>query len=238
MKFDRTDKKYLENRVKFSETYGKREIWSVIDHWGLYCGVSNLARCLSISDLIRENLAVPGHIAEFGSWRGANLLFMAKVLRIFDPHGSKVIHSFDSFAGLTEFAPEDGEASSLQGSYKGVLQELKDIIDLYEMQDEIYLHQGLIEDTLSVFLEQRPEIVFSCVYCDTDLYKSTSLILNSLHPHLSKGGVFVLDEWNYENFPGEGVAAKEFLQEYGDYYQMESIQKSRQPSLLLRKIKM
>jgi Macrocin-O-methyltransferase (TylF) len=237
MKFNQADQQYLDHRKKLSEKYGARELWSVIDHWGLYCGISNLARSLAVSDIIRNTLNVPGHIAEFGSWRGANLLLMAKLLRIFDPHGSKVVHSFDSFAGLTEFTAEDGKASELHGSYRGVLEELQDILSLYDMSDEVILHQGIIEETLPEFLDKRKEIVFSCVYCDTDLYKSTSMILNLLHPHLSKGGVFVLDEWNYENFPGEGIATKEFLDAFGDCYEMQSIQNSRQPSLLLRKIK-
>jgi Macrocin-O-methyltransferase (TylF) len=237
VKFEQTDRQYLDKRKTFSEKYGKRELWSIIDHWALYCGTANLARTIAISDIIRENLSIPGHIAEFGSWRGANLLYMAKLIRIFDPHGSKVIHSFDSFAGLTEFTAQDGEASKLEGSYQGVLEELEDVIDLYGMSDDVILHKGIIEETLELFLAERKEIVFSCVYCDTDLYASTALILKLLHPHLSKGGVFVLDEWNYENFPGEGIAVQEFMTEFGDYYSMESICHTRQPSLLLRKIK-
>jgi Macrocin-O-methyltransferase (TylF) len=238
MKFEKSDQKYLEERKKISEKYGDRELWSIVDHWGLYCGISNLARSIAVSDIVRENLSVPGHIAEFGSWRGANLLLMAKLVRIFGASSSKMIHSFDSFAGLTEFANEDGKAKELQGSYKGTFEELKEIIDLYEMSDEVILHRGLIEETLPAFLEKRKEIIFSCVYCDTDLYTSTSMILNLLHPRLSKGGVFVLDEWNYENFPGEGIAVNEFLQEFGDCYSVESIKNSRQPSLLIRKIRM
>jgi Macrocin-O-methyltransferase (TylF) len=238
MKFKDLDEKYLDNRKTLSEKYGARELWSVIDHWGLYCGISNLARALTISDIVRRTLAVPGHIAEFGSWRGANLLFMAKLLRIYEPHGSRVVHSFDSFVGLTEFASEDGCADKLKGSYRGILEELQDVIKIYDMVDEVILHQGIIEETLPKFLDERKEIVFSCIYCDTDLYKSTSVILNLLHPHLSKGGVFILDEWNYENFPGEGIATNEFIKDFSDYYAMESVQNSRQPSLLLRKIKM
>jgi hypothetical protein len=237
MKFTKSDQKYLAERKDFSEKYGSREIWSIVDHWSLYSGISSLARKLAIFDIIKNTLNIPGHIAEFGSWRGDNLMFMAKLLRILDPYGSKILHGFDSFEGLTEFTHQDGKASDLHGSYQGVLEELEDLITLYEMQDEVVLHKGLIEETLPDFLEARKEIIFSCIYCDTDLYKSTSIILNLLHPHLSKGGVFVLDEWNYENFPGEGIAVTEFLHSFGDAYEMQSIQNTRQPSLLIRKIK-
>src|SRR5438309_1415640 len=107
MKFAATDKKYLANRKLISEKYGERELWSVIDHWPLYCGIGNLARSMAIADLLKSTLEVPGHVAEFGSWRGANLLFLAKLLRIYDPHGSKQVHCFEGFEGLTTFAGPD-----------------------------------------------------------------------------------------------------------------------------------
>jgi hypothetical protein len=238
MKFEAIDRRYLSERKRLSEKYGLRELWSVVDHWPLYCGIANLARFMAISDILRGTLNVPGHVAEFGSWRGANLLFMAKLLRIYDPHGSKGIHCFDSFEGLTEFSEQDADASQFNGQYKGSFEELKDTVALYEMQDEIVIHKGLIEETLPKILDDNKALTFSLVYCDTDLYRSTRTILQYLHPRLAKGAVFVFDEWNKENFPGEGVAVNEFLKEFGDWYEVETILHTRQPSLLIRKIKM
>ena len=73
MKFRNIDKRYLEERKKLSAKWGKREIWSVIDHWPLYCGIANLARFMAIAGIFKEVVKIPGHIAEFGSWRGANI---------------------------------------------------------------------------------------------------------------------------------------------------------------------
>ena len=84
MKFKSTDERYLERRREFSKQAGARELWSVVDHWPLYCGIKNLARFMAIADLLRGTLGVPGHVAEFGSWRGANTMPMAKLLRIDD----------------------------------------------------------------------------------------------------------------------------------------------------------
>jgi SAM-dependent methyltransferase len=236
-KFIETDKIYLSEREKLSKKYGKRELWEVIDPWGLYVGISNLAIKLSIADLLRSTLNIPGHIAEFGSWRGDNLLFMAKILRIFDPYGSKLTHCFDSFEGLTEFVEQDKiSPSDVKGLYKGSYEELLDFISLYKMDNEVIIHKGLIEDTLPKVLEGNKSLSFSFVYCDTDLYSSTKVILNSLHDRLSKGGLFVLDEWNHEHFHGEGVAVTEFLKEYGKKYKMHHVQNTRQPNLVLEKI--
>jgi hypothetical protein len=246
MKFQTADNRYLEARRELSAKYGERELWSVIDQWPLYAGIGNLSRFLAIAELVKESLSVPGHIAEFGSWKGGNLIFMAKLLRIFDPHGPKVVHGFDSFEGLTEFAAQDdlertagGQYAGLfQGGYKGAYSELQEIIRLYEMQDDVNIHKGIIEETLPALLERNQELAFSLVYCDTDLYQSTRLILELMHPRLMKGGLFVFDEWNDDIFPGEGVAANEFMQRFGDCYEVRSVPHCRQPNLVLKKIRM
>lgn len=237
MKFQSVDKAYKTARAELSAQYGPREMWSMIDHWPLYCGISNLGRYLAIYDILQDTLAVPGHIAEFGSWRGANLMFLAKTMQLLAPHSSKTIHCFDSFEGLTNFAPQDGAATSLSGQYKGSLEELQEMIKLYELQDSIEIHKGYVETTLPETLAKQEELSFSFVYCDVDLYDATKVILDHMHPRLSKGGVFVLDEWNYAEFPGETKAVREFLEAHGDSYEVEQPKRARQPSLVLRKKK-
>lgn len=234
MKFSKTDKEYLTRRKTFSAKYGKRELWSVIDHWQLYCGISNLARSLATSDILRSTLNVPGHIAEFGSWRGANLMYLAKLIRIFDPLSSKQVHCFEGFEGLSTFTPQD-VTDKERGHYKGSYQELVDVIKLYDMKDDVLIHKGLIQDTLASTLAAQPDLTFSFVYCDVDLYEPTKIILEQMDERLAQGGVFVLDEYAYENFPGETTAVREFLSSTKSSYKMEHVPHTRQPSLVLRK---
>ncbi|MEJ0037607.1 MAG: TylF/MycF/NovP-related O-methyltransferase [Gammaproteobacteria bacterium] len=235
MKFKTGDTAYLAARKQLSEKYGPRELWSAIDHWPLYCGVGNLSRFLAIAEILKQTLSVPGHIAEFGSWRGANLLFMAKLLRIFDPLGSKVVHSFDSFEGLQTFAPEDGAAVATRGQYRGSFEELTDMISLYGMNDDIEIHKGWIDDTLPALLRERTEFSLSLVYVDVDLYAPTRTILDACHSRLSSGGVVVFDEWNHEKFPGETVAARDFLDAHAGEYRPVHVANARQPSMYLVK---
>jgi len=235
MKFAADDAVYLADRKALSQELGPRELWSVADHWPLYCGVANLARFIAIADLLRGVSNIPGHIAEFGSWKGANLMFMAKLLRVFDAQGSKIVHSFDSFEGLTEFSAADSHATAQRGRYAGNLAELEAFIALYRLQDDIRIHKGFIEKTLPELMSNDAALSFSFVYCDTDLYESTRVILDNLHSRLSAGGVFVFDEWNYQNYPGETVAVREFLEAHPQQYTMEHVAHARQPSLVLRK---
>ncbi|MGB0683997.1 MAG: TylF/MycF/NovP-related O-methyltransferase [Magnetovibrionaceae bacterium] len=236
MKFEATDKKYLAERKELSAKYGERELWSVIDHWPLYVGIANLGRFMAIADLFKEVSTVPGHVAEFGSWRGANLMYMAKLLKLYDPHGEKLVHCFESFEGLSTFVAQDETSNSTEGAYKGSYEELIDLIRLYDLQDDIVIHKGLIQDTLVPLLDSQKAMTFSFVYCDTDLYEPTKLILDSLHDRLAQGGLFVFDQWNDERWPGEGLAANEFLKEHKGEYEMLHIPAARQPTLAIRKI--
>jgi Macrocin-O-methyltransferase (TylF) len=237
MKFAQEDLQYLTSRRVFSQSSGSRELWSVIDQWPLYCGIANLARSLAILDVFRSTLDVPGHVAEFGTWRGATLMLLSKALRIFDPSGAKVVHCFDSFEGLTEFSDQDGGATTMRGNYRGSLDEVQAMIELYNLKDEIVIHQGRIEETLPQFLDSDSSACFSFVYCDTDLYSSTRDILERLDPRLSVGGMFVLDEWNRADYPGETIAVREFISGHADRYRMEHVRNTRQPSLVLRKLR-
>lgn len=237
MKFKTLDERYLTQRRTFSEQIGSRELWSVIDHWPLYVGVGNLSRFMAIADMLRASLDVPGHVAEFGSWRGANLMLMTKLLRIYDPHGSKQVHCFESFAGLETFSAQDGGAGESEGgTYRGNYAELQAMINLSELDDDIVIHKGDILQTLPDTLKNEG-LSFSFVYCDTDLYAPSRMILDSLHPRLSKGGMIVMDEWNYDKWPGEAVAVREFMESHSDSYEMLHVRNARQPSLVLKKVR-
>jgi len=220
MKFKTLDERYLSKRQQFSEKIGLQELWQVMDQWPLYVGLGNLSRFIAISDLLRSTLHVPGHVVEFGSWKGANLMFMAKLLRLFDPYGCKQIYCFESFSGLSTFSEKGGDVDGNSiGAYRGRYEELLDLINLHELQDDIVIHKGDIMEMLPQALKNEG-LSFSFVFCDTDLYAPSRLILDSIHPRLSGGGVIIMDEWNYDQWQGEAVAVREFLKQHGDSYEM------------------
>ena len=222
---------YLNKRKKIEINWGK------MDQWPLYVGIHNLARSIHNQDLIRNTVDVPGHVVEFGSWKGSNLILMAKTLSIFTPMSQKKVISFDLFSnGLDFFDEKDKHAINNKGKYDGDYQHLIDIINLLQLNDKVELIKGNILETLPSFIDNNNPF-FSLIYVDTDLYKTTSLILNSLHDRLSIGGMFVFDEWNFNEYPGESEGVKEFLEQKGSYYKMISVKNSQQPSLILKKIK-
>tara|TARA_Y100001958_G_C21186619_1_gene515529 strand:+ start:785 stop:1015 length:231 start_codon:yes stop_codon:yes gene_type:complete len=75
------------------------------------------------------------------------------------------------------------------------------------------------------------------VIIDVDLYEPTIKILNSIKKNISKNGIIVFDEGKSKLFPGEGIALKEFLKKNHKIFKLENIKFSRQPDVLLKKIK-
>ena len=235
MKFKSLDEQYFARREAFAKQIKNPELWNLIDHWPLYVGNVNLARNLAISDLFRSTLSVPGDAVEFGCWKGSTTLLLAKLLKIYDPNGPKLVHVFDSFEGLTQFHVADASATNQFGNYQGSRQHLEDCAKLADVHEMISIHEGSIENTLPVFVGQQKQSKFSFVLCDTDLYSSTSTIMQHMWGQLSIGGIMVFDQWNTLEFPGEGIAVNEFLESIPASFEMIKPQNTRQPSLALRR---
>lgn len=227
---------FLAKRKELSANLGKQEIYEVVDHWPLYVGTKTLARTIEILDIFRSVLNVEGDIAEFGSHKGSNVMYLAKLAQIYGVLDKKQIHCFESFEGLTNFAAEDGVQQANQGRYQGNRALLENVIELFNYTRSIQIHQGFIEDTLPMFLKQNPNHKFSFVYYDADLYEPCKVMLDLLRDKLSIGGVFVFDEYGLEEWPGETRAVDEFLAST-DAFSVERPGITRRPGMVLRRKK-
>lgn len=228
---------FLTKRKEFADRIGKQEIYDVVDHWPLFVGIKTLARTVEILDVFRSVVDVEGDIAEFGSHKGSNLIYLAKLCQIYGLKGKKKIHCFESFEGLTNFKPEDGVQDGNEGKYQGNLETLQQVIELFGYQDDIEIHQGFIENMLPPFLDQNPDKKFSFLYYDADLYEPCKVMLDLLHDKLSVGGVFVFDEYGLEEWPGETQAVDEFITEQGDRFAAEKPRNTARPGMILRKMR-
>jgi len=235
-KFHKKDELYRQKRKELVAKLEMPELWSVVDQFGLYAGIQTIGTRLAVYEILKECINVPGHLVEFGSWKGANLLFMAKVLQLLQPNTHKHIFSFDSFEGLQTFSEEDGNSTVLKGSYKGNEDVLRTMIDFFEFEEWIHLVKGDALETIPQFEKENPHIMFSFVYLDFDLYKPTKVALEFVSKRLSPGGIIAFDQALTNTWPGEGQAMLEFLSEQGaGTYEMKNISFARQPTAYLIK---
>lgn len=235
-KFQRDDRVYLAARQQLAATLGMPDLWSIVDHFALYAGVQTIGTRLAVYEIIKRSLDVPGHIVEFGCWKGANLLFIAKVLQLMQPNTYKHVYGFDSFEGLQTFSPEDGATKELAGQYRGDEERLRTMIQFFGMDEWVHLVKGNALETVPRFEREFPHVMFSLAYVDFDLYQPCKVALEFAWKRLVPGGILVFDEALTHLWPGEGKVLMEFLSErLGGACTVHHIAFARQPTTFVVK---
>ena len=129
---------------------------------------------------------------EFGVYKGASVNDLSKYV--------KKIYAFDSFEGLKEDMLGNTEAIGTFNLNKQIPNLNKNVVPVV----------GWIQDTLDNFLEkENPKINF--VHIDVDLYQPTLDSLEFFYPRLKKGGIIIVDDYGYTQFPGAKKCIDEFL---------------------------
>lgn len=229
---------FLENRKEFAAKVGSPELYDFIDHFSLYAGAHTIANKLFTYEMLKKTIGIPGDLAEFGCWKGSNLMFLAKIISLLEPHSPKKVLGFDNFSGLPKPSKEDGTLAIAQtGNYCGNEEVLKDAISLFDLDKKVKLINGDALKTIPSFNQSNKETVLSFVYLDFDLYEPTKVALNFIDESLSLGGVIVFDQACIPEWPGETLAMKEYLKTSKHDFEMLSNNISRQPTVALKRIK-
>lgn len=229
---------FLENREQFAFEVGRPDLYDYVDHFGLYAGTHTLGNKLFTYEMMKSTVGVPGHIVEFGCWNGSNLMFLAKLNTLFEPHAPKKIIGFDNFNGLPKSSSLDGNYADTQlGNYRGDAAILSKVISLFQMEKKVTLVVGDARKTIPKFHKDHQETLISFAYLDFDLYEPTMSALELIEDCICVGGVIVFDEACTEEWPGETRALKEFLQTTEHEFQVLSNQLSRQPTVALKRTK-
>lgn len=158
--------------------------------------------------------ALPTDVAECGCWTGHSSYIICKILR---EHGFQgEFHIFDSFeGGLSEKGPKDRNERYVQSPED--IQREKMIFASTEEQvrqtlagfDFVKLYKGWIPSRFPEVQDRS----FVFVHLDVDLYQPTLDSLEFFYPRLIEGGIIVVDDYGYTQFPGASRAVDEFLRE-------------------------
>ncbi len=217
-KFMVEDDEFLEKRKVFAKKLEnknqKNGIYDYIDHFALYAGKQTLGNKIATYEFLKQTIAIPGHVLEFGTWKGANLLFLAKTLDLLAPNSPKLVIGFDNFAGLPDPCAHDSiKSRKMVGMYEGDEAILRDAVDLFNYENYVHLVVGDATETIPNFATDNPEVMVSFAYIDFDLYEPVKKALSFLKERLFIGGFIVFDEAISSIWPGETVALLEFLED-------------------------
>ncbi len=191
-------------------------------HLGLFLDRISWADYLFMIELYKMSLDVHGVIAEFGVRWGKNLALFSALRAIFEPYNhTRKILGFDTFEGLKGIQKKDGHSEAVyHGAFavsEGYENTLDHILTCHEAKSPIpqikkfELIKGDVRNTLTPYLEQHPETIFSLVYLDMDLYEPTKHVLEVIRPYLTKGSIIGFDEVGHPKWPGETTAVAEAL---------------------------
>ena len=157
-------------------------------------------RCYMLYQLGRYAQAVPGDMAECGTFKGGTAHLLAHVVG-----PGRRLHLFDTFTGMPAFVrperdhhqPGDFGKTSL-----GYVQRRLAAFDFVEF------HAGVIPATLA---EVRDVGAYAFVHLDVDIYPTMLECCQWFWPRLSVGGVMVFDDYGYRVYR---QAARKAVDEY------------------------
>lgn len=150
---------------------------------------------------------VRGDVVELGCYVGTTTLFLRRLLL---QHGSdKVLHAYDSFAGLPPKSAQDASPAGEQFKVGELRAQKSDFIRHFKqagLQLPI-MHKAWFSDLTPDDMPR--EIAFA--FLDGDFYDSIRDSLQLVWPKLTEGAVVIVDDYQSEALPGAKRAVDEWL---------------------------
>ncbi len=165
-------------------------------------------------ELFKQTMGVPGAFAEFGIFKGTSFIRFLTYRILLETVHSRKFFGFDVF-GRFPGAELEGDKQLLEkylqnaGDESISRQQLLEVLDKKGLSENVDLIEGDITETVPEFIKRNPGIRFSLIHLDVDLYKPSVVVLESLYPLLSKGGILILDD--YAIWEGETKAVDEYF---------------------------
>jgi hypothetical protein len=174
-------------------------------------------------DLYKQVEHVNGHIADIGTFKGASFLFLAKLVKLFEPYDTTVVHGFDWFKGMDTGA---GDNAEFQGKYVGDYGRLKRLIELQGLDSLAKIHSLDLVNELPKFFATRDYMKFKIVFLDCGVHDVLEKSLDHFWPRLVNGGLLVLDHFNSKVSPSESILLDKVL----GHRTVRTVPFSRQPT--------
>jgi O-methyltransferase len=137
-----------------------------------------------VYSLVRSVRDMDGHLAEVGVYEGST----AKM--ICEQKGSKQVHLFDTFEGLPQGATDKEKRLYPKPAYRCSLESVQKYLSEY---DNVTFHKGYFPDSAA---DLDPELKFSFVHMDVDLYESTRACLEFFYPRMLPGGIMLSHDYS------------------------------------------
>ncbi|HEY9236870.1 MULTISPECIES: TylF/MycF/NovP-related O-methyltransferase [Phenylobacterium] len=144
-------------------------------------------------------------VIEFGSYRGGNALFMARVMWEIDPTAK--VYSCDTFAGMP--VTDAGRDLHAKGDFSDTSYEaLLDRRDALGLTNLVVV-KGLFQDTFPGIAKSRPR--FGLAHIDCDIYSGVKYAQDAVWPRMARGGYLVYDDADAPSCIGATEAVEDLI---------------------------
>jgi O-methyltransferase len=180
-----------------------------------YCSVGKLNTLSKICEYLNSH-NIPGDFVECGTYKGGSAAVISQYL-----NSPRHLWLYDSFTGLPETSPEDGEdAKKWIGDCLASVEDIQTVMNIVGTKEEKYtIRKGWFEDTF--VNSPLPEKV-AFLHCDADWYKSVLLVLETFYELIPDGGCVVLDDFGF--WEGCREAFYDFCTRHGEKPLIERVE--------------
>lgn len=197
-----------------------QESWRSYDEFLRRAGDDRFTKLLARYELYKRVVEFPGDVVECGVFKGAGLLYLARLCRIFNPTMNRRIIGFDTFGGYPsgpEGAAETEAARRFSEAAGYDLPSMDALIATAEalgLSDRIELVPGEARSSVEAYVRDNPGFRIALLNLDFDTYEATLTALEHLYPLVVPGGVVIVDEYGERGW-GESDAVDEYFRDVG-----------------------
>jgi hypothetical protein len=155
---------------------------------------------LQFYELYKKTNSLSGHIADVGSWKGSSLIYLSKLVKIFENNSSTKLFGFDWFKGQIT---GNNDLKQNKGKYNSNYKDIKTNIKKQNLDEKTKIIKIDLSKNLDNFFKKNPWLRFKYVLIDCGIESVLEKTVPLFWNRLLKGGVMILDHYNNPISPTE-----------------------------------
>jgi O-methyltransferase len=162
------------------------------------------------SDLKVLDAGISGDVVEFGCYKGATSLFLARILK---EYGTKRLYLYDSFEGLPPKVSQDNSRAGDEFQAGELATTKRELVRTFAKNNLLNINGGPII-VKSWFKNIRDDQLPECInfaFFDGDFYESIRDSFDKTGKKFAAGATIIIDDYVNEHLPGAAAAADEWL---------------------------
>ena len=212
----------------------KKQIWDAENIFYLKSETSRISKFIYHYEIYKKILDLPGHVIEFGVFKGASLSKFLSFRKILENENSRKIIGFDDFGKFTSKGNKEDKIFA-----KKFIKEVgfgikkKELENIFKENNysNFELIEGDVVKTLPIFLKKNKHVKISLLHLDLDIFRPTFFVLEKLFNRIVKGGIILFDD--YAEISGATEAVDKFFKNKN--YKIEKLKYYKRPSFVVKK---